>query len=154
MQPSRRVEALEPIRAPGIAMWLIDRGRASACSPPGRERTAAGSPISSRASALSSRSSADNPLSAGRYYVGCTVVRGIGRARILLHKDRATDFVSYGAELAGLDRGRLHRELVSRKRAQETGPDEHDTPQLEARRGAAGPPRSAEAGGGSATSRG
>jgi hypothetical protein len=46
--------------------------------------------------------SAVNSLSAGRYYVGCTLVRGTAGLDIMLHHERAIDLVSYGADLVGL----------------------------------------------------
>jgi hypothetical protein len=44
----------------------------------------------------------DNVLSAGRYHIGCTVVRGSAGLEILMHRDRAADVVTYGGDAVGL----------------------------------------------------
>ena len=60
----------------------------------------------------------DNPLSAGRYYVGCSVTRGSAGLDILLYQERAADIVSYGADLDGLV-GIDHVSSVTRTRSGE-----------------------------------
>jgi hypothetical protein len=61
---------------------------------------------------------AENRLSAGRYYLGCTVVRGTAGLEALLFQDRAADIVSYGVSLDSLI-GIDHTVSVTRLRAGE-----------------------------------
>ena len=46
--------------------------------------------------------SAINSLSAGRYHIGCSLVRGTAGLDIILHHERAIDMVSYGADAIGI----------------------------------------------------
>jgi hypothetical protein len=61
---------------------------------------------------------AANPLSAGRYHVGCTVVRGTAGLDVLMHRERAVDLVSYGGGVIGLI-GLRYDGIVSRRRSAE-----------------------------------
>lgn len=114
------IEALEPIVAPGVAMWLSTEDAVRVFSAGARE-DGGGLADLERGERLEFSISAVNPLSAGRYHVGCTVVRGTAGLEILLHKERATDFVSYGAELVGLV-GIDYAGSVSRSRSEEAVP--------------------------------
>jgi hypothetical protein len=44
----------------------------------------------------------DNKLTAGHYYLGCSVSRGSAGLDVLLYQQRAADFVCYGAQLEGI----------------------------------------------------
>jgi ABC-2 type transport system ATP-binding protein len=95
------LEALAPVSAPGISVWLSNED--------GVRLFAAGAVEDGKAPADLERGErvefsieAENRLSAARYYVGCAVVRGSAGLEILLYHERASDFVSYGAQLAGL----------------------------------------------------
>jgi ABC-2 type transport system ATP-binding protein len=95
------IEALEPIAEPGVAMWIMTDDGVRVFSVGARENDEALADLAA-GERLEFTVTATNPLSAGRYYVGCSVVRGSAGLDILLYLDRAFDFVSYGAELVGL----------------------------------------------------
>jgi ABC-2 type transport system ATP-binding protein len=95
------IEALEPIHQPGLAMWITTEEGVRVFSMGARENDGALGDLDAN-ERLEFTITTVNPLSAGRYYVGCTVVRGSAGLDILLHHDRAFDFVSYGADLLGL----------------------------------------------------
>jgi hypothetical protein len=95
------IEALEPIAEPGVAMWIMTDDGVRVFSVGARENDEALADLAP-GERLEFTVTATNPLSAGRYYVGCSVVRGSAGLDILLYLDRAFDFVSYGAELVGL----------------------------------------------------
>jgi ABC-2 type transport system ATP-binding protein len=95
------VEALEPIVKPGIAMWVTTEAGVRVFSAGARENEGVLADLR-QGEVVEFSLTAVNPLSAGRYHVGCTVVRGSAGLDILLHQDRATDVVSYGADLVGL----------------------------------------------------
>lgn len=40
----------------------------------------------------------DNPLTAGRYFVGCSITRGTQGSDVVLYLDRAADYLVYGGE--------------------------------------------------------
>jgi ABC-type polysaccharide/polyol phosphate transport system ATPase subunit len=95
------LEALAPIRAPGIAMWVTNEDGVRIFSAGAREDGEAISDLEP-GERIEFSIGAENRLSSGRYYIGCAVVRGSAGLEVLLFQDRAADFVSYGAELQGL----------------------------------------------------
>ena len=103
---------------------------------------------------------ADNRLSAGRYYVGCTLVQGSAGLDVLFHNERVADLVSYGAELHGLV-GIDYEGYVTRNRRSRSSEPRRDAappaldvgPELRSRTSMA-PRRSAAAGGASCASPG
>jgi ABC-2 type transport system ATP-binding protein len=95
------IEALEAIAAPGIAMWVMTEEGVRVFSAGARENDAALADLQA-GERLEFTVTVDNPLSAGRYHVGSSVVRGSAGLDILLYTDRAYDLVSYGADLVGL----------------------------------------------------
>jgi ABC-type polysaccharide/polyol phosphate transport system ATPase subunit len=96
-----QVEALEPIIEPGMAMWLTTEDGLRVCTAIARDKPGH-VPDLAPGERTEFRITAENPLSAGRYHVGCNVVRGSAGLDLLLHVDRAHDLVSYGADLVGL----------------------------------------------------
>ena len=111
-------EALTPIRAPGIAMWVTNQDRVRVFSAGARE-DGEGLADLELGEFIEFSIETENRLSAGRYFIGCTMVRGSAGLEVLAYSDRAADIVSYGAELHGLI-AVDYTSSVSRKRAQET----------------------------------
>jgi len=111
-----KVEAVEPIEQPGIAMWVTNEDAVRVFSLGVREDHGmmsdlrAGEQVEVTVSAI-------NWLSAGRYHVGCTLVRGTAGLDIVLHHERATDLVSFGADVVGIV-GLKHETSVIRDRPQ------------------------------------
>ncbi len=95
------IEALAPIREPGIALWVTNEDRVRVFSLGAREDGAALADLEP-GERVDFSIEAENPLSAGRYYVGCAVVRGSAGLDVLLYQDRAADIVSYGADFVGM----------------------------------------------------
>ena len=95
------VEALAPIRQPGIAMWLTNEDGVRLFSAGARE-DGAGLPDLEPGERVEFSIETENRLSAGRYYVGCTVVRGSAGLETLLLQNRAADLVSYGLSMDSL----------------------------------------------------
>jgi hypothetical protein len=111
------VLALTAISGPGIVMWVTNEDRVRAFSVGARENGDALADLEA-GEQLEFTVELENPLSAGRYYVGCSVSRGLSGLDVLLYQERAADIVSYGAELEGLI-GVDHAMTVSRSRAGE-----------------------------------
>jgi ABC-2 type transport system ATP-binding protein len=111
------VQALAHIREPGIAMWVTNEDRVRVFSIGAREDGAALGDLE-RGERIDFVVEAENPLSAGRYYVGCSVARGSAGLDVLLYQDRAADIVSYGADFLGVI-GIEHVASVTRVRAGE-----------------------------------
>jgi ABC-type polysaccharide/polyol phosphate transport system ATPase subunit len=111
------VEALGPIKTPGIAMWLSSEDGVRVFSAGARE-DGGGLGDFERGERMEFSIEAENRLSAGRYYLGCTVVRGTAGLEALLFQDRAADIVSYGVSLDSLI-GIDHTVSVTRLRAGE-----------------------------------
>jgi hypothetical protein len=95
------IEALEHVAEPGIAMWFSTEDGARVFSVGARENEGALGDLTA-GERLEFSIAALNPLSAGRYHIGCTVVRGSAGLDILMHRDRAADIVSYGGGVIGL----------------------------------------------------
>jgi ABC-type polysaccharide/polyol phosphate transport system ATPase subunit len=112
------VEANERIENPAVTMWLTTEDNVRAFSAGAREN---GEPLSDiePGERLHYTITTENPLSAGRYYLGCGVTRGTAGLEILLFHNRAADVVSYGAQLHGLV-GIDHSSEVVRTRSRET----------------------------------
>jgi hypothetical protein len=117
MRLSMLIEARAPIHEPGIAMWLTTEERVRVFSVGAREDGAALADLQ-RGERVEFSIEAENPLSAGRYYVGAAVVRGSAGLDVLVYQERAADIVSYGADLVGLI-GIEHAVSVVRSRAGE-----------------------------------
>jgi ABC-2 type transport system ATP-binding protein len=95
------IEALERIEQPGVAMWVTNEDGVRVFSLGVREDGGMMSDLEAD-ERVEVTVSALNSLSAGRYYVGCTVVRGTAGLDIMLHHERAIDLVSYGADVIGI----------------------------------------------------
>jgi ABC-2 type transport system ATP-binding protein len=111
------IEALSAINEPGIAMWVTNEDRVRIFSAGARENGEALRDLEA-GDRIDFSIEAENPLSAGRYFVGCSVARGSAGLDVLLYQDRAADIVSYGADLVGLI-GIDHAVSVTRTRAGE-----------------------------------
>lgn len=112
------LEAVDLVREPGIAMWVINEDDVRVFATGAREN---GERLGDLAAGERLEFSVDlvNPLSSGRYYVGCSVTRGSAGLEALMFNNRCVDFVSYGANLHGLV-GLDHVAKVTRARATET----------------------------------
>lgn len=107
------LEALEHIADPGIATWVSSEDGTRISSFGAREngdRLGDLRPGERIEFAVQAR----NPLSAGRYHIGCSLVRGTAGLDILLYVARAIDIVSYGADVVGLV-GIEHSSTVTRR---------------------------------------
>ena len=111
------VLALTAITGPGIVMWVTNEDRVRAFSIGARENGDALGDLEA-GEQLEFTVELENPLSAGRYYIGCSVSRGPSGLDVLLYQERTADIVSYGAELEGLI-GVDHVTTVTRTRAGE-----------------------------------
>ena len=111
------VLALTAITGPGIVMWVTNEDRVRAFSIGARENGDALGDLEA-GEQLEFTVELENPLSAGRYYIGCSVSRGLSGLDVLLYQERTADIVSYGAELEGLI-GVDHVATVTRTRAGE-----------------------------------
>jgi ABC-2 type transport system ATP-binding protein len=95
------IEALDTINEPGIAMWVMTEDGVRVFSAGARENEGALADLQA-GERLEFTVTAENPLSSGRYHVGCSVVRGSAGLDILLYHERVSDMVSFGADLVGL----------------------------------------------------
>jgi ABC-2 type transport system ATP-binding protein len=95
------IEALDDVAEPGIAMWVSTEDGARVFSVGARENEGALGDLSA-GERLEFSIEADNLLSAGRYHIGCTVVRGTAGLEILMHRDRAADIITYGGDAVGI----------------------------------------------------
>jgi hypothetical protein len=95
------LEAVEPVVQPGVTLWLTNEEGVRVFSAGAREDGEALGDLQP-GERIQFSIAAQNPLSAGRYYVGCGVTRGTAGLEILLFQNRAADMVSYGANLHGL----------------------------------------------------
>ena len=111
------IQALTPVTDPGIAMWVSNEDSVRVFSVGARED---GGPLADfePGERIDISFETQNLLAAGRYYIGCGVVRGTAGLDVLLYQDRAADIVSYGAEIVGLIEV-PHSAEVSRTRATE-----------------------------------
>jgi hypothetical protein len=101
MQLHVAVEALRPIRRPGISIWVSNQDHVRVFAAGALEDGGALADLEPGERAEFSVE-LENRLSAGRYYLGCTVARGSAGLELLIHQERAADFISYGAELSGI----------------------------------------------------
>ncbi|HEY4828809.1 MAG TPA: ABC transporter ATP-binding protein [Solirubrobacteraceae bacterium] len=95
------LEALAPIRAPGISMWMSNEDGVRIFSAGALENGGSLSDLEPF-ERVEFVVEADNRFSSGRYYVGCSVVRGSAGLEILLSNERVADVVSYGVALSGV----------------------------------------------------
>ncbi len=95
------IEAFEHIEQPGIAMWVTSEDGVRVFSIGVRENADMMSDLIA-GERVEVSVSISNRLSAGRYHVGCTLVRGTAGLDVILHHERATDLVSYGVDVVGL----------------------------------------------------
>jgi ABC-type proline/glycine betaine transport system ATPase subunit len=119
-QPMRMhviIEALEAIQSPAITTWLTNEDNVRVFSTGARENGDALGDIEP-GEQLHYTVNAENPLSAGRYYLGCAVTRGTAGLETLFFQNRAADVVSFGAQLHGLV-GIEHSGEVVRTRSRE-----------------------------------
>ncbi len=112
------IEATNHIRDPGVAIWLTNEEGVRVFAAGARENGEALGDLQP-GERLEFTVEAENPLSAGRYHLGCSVTRGSEGLDTLLFTDRATDMVSYGVDLHGLVQIE-HAASVTRTRATET----------------------------------
>jgi hypothetical protein len=110
-------EALTHIQAPGVALWIANQDRVRVFTAGARENGEALADLSA-GERIEFSIETENRLSSGRYFIGCTMVRGSAGLDVLIYTDRAAEIVSYGAELHGLI-GVDYVSHVSRARAQE-----------------------------------
>jgi ABC-2 type transport system ATP-binding protein len=95
------IEAFDVVPDPGVAIWLTNEDGVRVFSAGAREDGGAlGDLIPGER--LQFSVSLDNRLSAGRYYLGCSVTRGSAGLEILLFQNRVNDLVSYGQNLHAL----------------------------------------------------
>jgi ABC-2 type transport system ATP-binding protein len=95
------LEAVDGVRNPGVSMWLSSEDDVRVFSAGARENKEALGDLEP-GERLHFSIEAENPLSAGRYHLGCAVTQGTAGLEILLFQNRAADIVSYGADLHGL----------------------------------------------------
>jgi ABC-2 type transport system ATP-binding protein len=112
------VEATAELNDPAVALWLTNEEGVRVFSLGARENGEALADLES-GERLEFTVEAENPLSSGRYHLGCSVTRGSAGLETLLFTNRATDVVSYGADLHGLV-GLNHVSHVTRTQTTET----------------------------------
>ncbi len=95
------VEAIEEIRNPGVTIWLTNEDGVRVFAAGAREN-GEGLGDMSPGERVQFTVALQNRLSAGRYFVGCSVTRGSAGLDILLFQNRVADVVSYGKNLYGL----------------------------------------------------
>jgi hypothetical protein len=101
MQLHAVLESSAAISEPGIAIWLTNQDGVRVFAAGAREDGAALSDLEP-GERLEFAIELTNPLSAGRYFLGCSVTRGSAGLDTLLYVNRAADVVSFGADLHGL----------------------------------------------------
>ena len=111
------VDALGPVKTPGIAMWMSNEDGVRVFSAGAREDGGALGDFE-QGDGIEFSIELENRLSAGRYYLGCTVVRGTAGLETLFFQERAADIVSYGVSLDSLI-GVEHTVSIARTRAGE-----------------------------------
>jgi ABC-2 type transport system ATP-binding protein len=95
------VEATEEVRNPAVTIWLTNEDGVRVFSAGARENGEALGDLAA-GEQVHFAITTENPLSAGRYFLGCGVTQGTAGLDILLFRDRAADIVSFGAQLHGL----------------------------------------------------
>src|ERR1700727_1107506 len=94
------LEALEHVKDPGIATWVTSEDGTRIFSFGARENGDRLRDLQ-RGERIEFAVEARNPLSAGRYHVGCSLVQGTAGLDILLYIEGAGDIVSYCARVVG-----------------------------------------------------
>jgi ABC-type polysaccharide/polyol phosphate transport system ATPase subunit len=95
------IETLDVVRDPGVTVWLTNEDGVRVFSAGAREDGEALGDLNP-GERLQFSVALQNRLSAGRYYVGCSVTRGSAGLEILLFQNRVKDVVSYGQNLHAL----------------------------------------------------
>jgi ABC-2 type transport system ATP-binding protein len=95
------IEALAPLAEPSLAVWLTTEDGIRVFTVGARENDDSLADLGA-GERVHFSFSAHNPMSAGRYHFGCSVVRGSAGLDIVLHRDRLIDMVSYGMDFVGL----------------------------------------------------
>jgi len=95
------IEAREHIEAPAVALWLSNTDGQRIYSVGARENGEALADLEPGEQLTFSVQLVNN-LTAGHYYLGCSVTRGSAGLDVLLLQQRAADLVSYGAQLSGV----------------------------------------------------
>jgi hypothetical protein len=95
------IEALADLVEPSIAVWLTNEDGIRVFTVGARENGDRLGDLHA-GERVQFSFSAHNPMSAGRYHFGCSVVRGSAGLDIVLHRDRLIDMVSYGMDFVGL----------------------------------------------------
>jgi ABC-2 type transport system ATP-binding protein len=106
------IVAKRRITEPGLALWLTNQDGVRVFAAGAREDGGALSDLEA-GDRLEFAIEATNPLTAGRYLLGCSVTRGSAGLETLLFVARAADVISYGADLHGLV-GLQHSTSVTR----------------------------------------
>ncbi len=90
-------DAHEQIDDPSLVLWIETEDHTRVFSAGVRED---GGPLSSISPGerIEVHAEIDNPLTAGRYFVGCSVTRGPQGSDVVLFLDRAADYMVYGGE--------------------------------------------------------
>lgn len=114
------IEALGGVSEPGVSLWLTNEDRVRVFSVGAQEDGARLADLE-RGERVEFSVETANPLSAGRYFLGCSVTRGSAGLEILLFQERAADIVSFGVELHGLI-GIDHVSSVTRVQARQPVP--------------------------------
>jgi ABC-2 type transport system ATP-binding protein len=113
-----RLEVTEHVREPGVAMWLTNEDGVRVFAAGARENGESLADLEP-GERLEFSLELVNPLSAGRYRIGCSVTRGSAGLEALLFNERCSDLVSYGANLHGLV-GLDHEATVTRTHVAQT----------------------------------
>jgi ABC-2 type transport system ATP-binding protein len=111
------VQALAPIRQPGIVMWVTNEDRVRVFSIGARENGDALGDLEP-GEQIDFAIETHNPLSAGRYFVGCSVTQGSAGLDVLLYHERVTEIVSFGVDMHGVV-GIPHASSITRTRSGE-----------------------------------
>jgi ABC-2 type transport system ATP-binding protein len=114
------LEAVEAVRHPGLTIWLSNEDNVRVFSVGARENGEALADLEP-GERVEFSVETDNRLSAGRYFLGCSLSQGTAGLEVLLFQNRAADVVSFGANLHGLVgvdyraevRRERHRELMA-----------------------------------------
>lgn len=111
------IEAREYVQDPAVAMWLSNHDGQRIFSVGARENGEALTDLQP-GEQLTFSVRLGNNLTAGHYYLGCSVTRGSAGLDVLLFQRRAADVVCYGAQLDGMFEPQ-HITNVTRSRAEQ-----------------------------------
>lgn len=91
------LEAHERIDDPSLVLWIETEDRTRVFSAGVRED---GGPMRAieKGERIVINAEIDNPMTAGRYFIGCSVTRGTQGSDVVLYLDRAADYMVYGGE--------------------------------------------------------